>query len=105
MVEANLALRHVFSGGPAERAGLAPGDVLVAFDGIKATPESFAALASRRAPGERIDVHVFRREELQTRTVELAAAPQDTVWLSVRDEQNGHTSALRRAWLGAWPVT
>lgn len=104
-VEANLALRHVFSGAPAERAGLAPGDVLVAFDGIKATPESFAALASRRAPGERVDVHVFRREELQTRTVELAAAPQDTVWLSVRDEQSGHTSALRRAWLGAWPVT
>ena len=36
-VGADLELQHVYSGGPAERAGLAAGDTLVAFDGVKAS--------------------------------------------------------------------
>jgi predicted metalloprotease with PDZ domain len=31
-------LRHVFNGGPAARAGLAAGDVIVAVDGLRASP-------------------------------------------------------------------
>lgn len=97
----DLALRHVFSGGPAERAGLAPGDVLVALDGVRATPESLAALAMRRSPGERIEVLAFRDEMLQAQVVELAAAPLDTAWLTLREAPSPRELALRRAWLGA----
>ena len=100
-VDGTLALRHVFSAGPAERAGLAPGDVLVALDGVKATAESLAALTKRRPPGERIDVHAFRREVLQTHVVELAAPPLDTAWLTLSDAPQGRELVRRRAWLGA----
>jgi predicted metalloprotease with PDZ domain len=100
-VDTNLALRHVFTAGPAERAGLAPGDVLVALDGLKATAETFAALAMRRAPGESVDVHAFRDGVLQTHVVELGPAPRDTAWLTLRESTQPCGPALRRAWLGA----
>lgn len=99
--DANLALRHVFTAGPAERAGFAPGDVLVAVDGLRATSETFAALATRRAPGESIDVHAFRHDVLQAHVVELAAAPLDTAWLTLSEPAQPGVLALRRAWLGA----
>ena len=46
-------LLHVYSGGPAERAGLAAGDVLVAIDGVRATPAFVEALAPAAAQRRR----------------------------------------------------
>ncbi|HMA32469.1 MAG TPA: PDZ domain-containing protein, partial [Casimicrobiaceae bacterium] len=92
---------HVFSGGPAERAGLAPQDTLVALDGLKASGESLDALFASRVPGERVRVHAFRRDELVDVEVELDAAPADTCYLTLRADVSAETEALRRAWLGA----
>ena len=47
---ATCASQHVYSGGPAERAGLAAGDTLVAIDGIKASADALDTLARRAAP-------------------------------------------------------
>jgi len=70
----SLALATVLEGGAAHRAGLSAGDVLVAVDGLRVdAPAGLDTLLSQYQPGERVRVHVFRRDELRVFTVRLAA--------------------------------
>ena len=98
-VAADVTLQHVFAGSPAERAGLAARDVLVAIDGVRASAASVDALAMTRAAGERITVHAFRRDELFAVDVELASAPLDTCYLVMKPDAPATAAALRQAWL------
>ena len=93
-------LQHVFSGGAAERAGLAAGDVLVAIDGVRATAERLDALAADGNPGERVAIHAFRRDELIEATLVLGDAPPDTAWLAPDESASPQALARRQAWLG-----
>ena len=97
----DLTLQHVFSDGPAERAGLAAKDVMVAIDGIRASTGAVNAVLAARGPGDRIPVHAFRRDELLQVDVELAAAPLDTCYLTLRADAPAPAVALRSGWLGA----
>jgi predicted metalloprotease with PDZ domain len=99
-VAGDLRLQHVYSGGPAERAGLAPGDVLVALDGIKASAHDLDALFERRAAGVRVAAHAFRRDQLMTFDVELATAPLDTACVTPDPDAAPDALARRVAWLG-----
>ncbi|HEV2612337.1 MAG TPA: M61 family metallopeptidase [Noviherbaspirillum sp.] len=77
--EANdCKLANVYEGGPAHRAGLSAGDLLVAVDGLRVTPTNLDGLLSRYAIGDVVTVHVFRRDELMSFAVTLAPddAPQ-----------------------------
>lgn len=96
----DLRLQHVYSGSAAERAGLAPGDVLVAIDGVRASLDALASLLTRRAPGETVAVHAFRRDELLRVDVELDPASLDTCYLALATQAPEQTVALRSAWLG-----
>jgi predicted metalloprotease with PDZ domain len=96
-------LLHVYSGGPAERAGLAAGDVLVAVDGVRATAASIEALRQQRHSGDAFAIHAFRRDELFVVTLTLAQAPQDTCWLEQDDAASAGAKAQRDAWLGPGP--
>ena len=93
-------LQHVFSGGPAERAGLAAGDVLVAIDGLRATATAVDALREQRRAGDVLAIHAFRRDELFTTALTLADAPLDTCWLELDESASAETRARRDAWLG-----
>ena len=98
-VGSDLKLQHVFSGGAAERAGLAANDVLVALDGLRASTKALDAMLERRSPGERIPLHAFRRDELLTFDVELTEAPNDACFLGLRVNAAERAIALRNAWL------
>ncbi|HEX6945012.1 MAG TPA: PDZ domain-containing protein [Casimicrobiaceae bacterium] len=94
-------LQFVFSDGPAQRAGLAAGDTIIAADGLKVSAESLDAAVASRAPGDAMVLTAFRRDELMTFAVTLAAAPEDACWLAL-DEHAPPEAAERRAqWLGA----
>lgn len=95
-----LKLQHVFTGGAARAAGLAAGDVLVALDGLRASAERLDAYARDGRPGDRVAVHAFRRDELVETTLELAAAPEDTVWLALDEAATPDAVARRERWLG-----
>jgi predicted metalloprotease with PDZ domain len=94
-------LQHVLRGGPAAKAGLSGGDVIVAIDGLRATADGIDAMLARRAPGERITVHAFRRDELAAYEVTLEPAPDDTCYLALDAEAPAAALARRQAWLGA----
>jgi predicted metalloprotease with PDZ domain len=95
----DLRLLNVYTGGPAERAGLAPHDVLVAIDDIRASTDSINASLTRGAPGQVISIHAFRRDELLRVEAELASAPLDTCHLSARTDATEAARALRNGWL------
>jgi predicted metalloprotease with PDZ domain len=98
---ADMRLLTVYSGSAAERAGLAAGDQLVAFDGLKAGVETLRATLERRAPGDLLKVHAFRRDELLECTVALAAPALDTCMLALRDDADARALELRRQWWSA----
>ena len=94
-----MKLQYVDSAGPAERAGLAPGDTLVAIDGVKASNDSIAMLLERSEPGRTIRVHAFRRDELRTFDVSLQSAPLDTCYLMIDSNASDDAQRRRNEWL------
>ena len=71
-------IRSVTAGGPAERAGIRQGDVVISVAGQPVTPDStLAYLVSRQAIGARIPVELIRQGQRQTVTVAVAARPTD----------------------------
>ena len=69
---AGLRLATVYEHGPAHRAGLSAGDLLIAADGLRITDAaSLDRLLDARRPGARLRLHVFRGDELRQYTVRL----------------------------------
>ncbi len=95
-----LLVKTVLNGSPAERAGLAAGDTIVALDGTRASVEDIAHLLATRRSGEVVIVHAFRRNELMTFHVALDAAPEDSCWLALDPRAPAEAMTRRLAWLG-----
>jgi len=94
---APLAITHAYSGGAAQRAGLAAGDQLVAFDGFKVDATNLKALLSRKQAGDTVQIHAFRRDVLLHREITLDPPSPTHARLSL----SGRPSPLQRGWLGA----
>lgn len=90
---------NVLDKGPAQAAGLAAGDILIAIDGLRANHADLSKLLERYRTGDTLEVHAFRRDELMEFSLTLTAVPDDTVSLSVSDEQTPATEHARAAWL------
>ena len=92
--------RTVHNGGPAELAGIAPGDELVALDGLRVNLAGAEARTRRYHAGDKSDVTVFRGDELMTLRMKWAEAPADTCYLLPDDDADDDTRARRAEWLG-----
>lgn len=94
---------HVRAGGPGEAAGIAPGDLIVAVDGLRVDGEGFDRREAALAPGVEVPVHLFRQDALLTLPVTPRPAPADTVSLALDPEAPPEALARRAAWLGGSP--
>ncbi|RME26696.1 MAG: M61 family peptidase [Deltaproteobacteria bacterium] len=94
-----VKLRSVATGGSAMRAGLSAGDVVVAVDGLKATPQGLVERFSRAAPGDEIEVVAFRDDVLLQRTCTVQAPEPTHAWLEVIEDASPVQRARRAAWL------
>ncbi len=81
---ADTKLSQVHEGGPAHRAGMSAGDILVAVDGLRVT-SNLDTLLARYKVGDSVTVHAFRRDELMSFTVELQGERVPGVTLTVTD--------------------
>jgi predicted metalloprotease with PDZ domain len=98
--DAGLELTSVLEGGPAQRAGLNPGDVLIAVDRLKVNERNLKKRLARFEEGERVTATVFRGDELLEVGLVLRAAPLDTCVLTLDEQPAPDALRLRRAWLG-----
>jgi len=94
-------LRQVFADGAAERAGLAPGDRLVALDGLHCPVDVLAGRVARMPAGVRVPVHVYRGDCLLQRELQLDEAPHDRCRLEPVAGPGAQALARRAAWLGS----
>ena len=89
------------NGGPAERAGIAPGDVAVALDGLALTLANYDRRLRSYRVGDALELVVFRGDELITTRVELAASPENTCYLRLDGDAGDAAMQRRDAWLQA----
>lgn len=87
-------------GSPAESAGLAPGDELIAIDGLRADAGSSFQRLHDRAPGSTARLQVFRREELLAFDVVAGAPRLDIVSVQETADSTPAARALLERWLG-----
>lgn len=103
-----VRLLHVVAGGPAQRAGLRPGDVIVQFDGAPATRDALVRAIGHRAPGSIIRFIYLRggkrgavrivlqeRDEVYARGAALDDAIAQAVLGDIRFEQSRRADACR----------
>ena len=90
----------VHNGSPAELAGIAPGDELVALDGLRISATSAVGRTRRYKKGDKSDVTVFRGDELMTVRMKWDTAPTDTCFLTIDEDAEDSALACRAAWLG-----
>jgi hypothetical protein len=73
---AGVVVKKIYSGSPAEMAGVRPGDVITRFgDQPVSDPESFRYMVMSHVGGQRIPVTVIREGEEHTVTVRLGELP------------------------------
>jgi predicted metalloprotease with PDZ domain len=97
--EARVA--NVYDDSPAQAAGIAAGDVLLALDGLRiASAKGLEDMLARRRVGDAVELHLFRRDELMCMRLALAAPPLDRYELKVASRAAAGAARLRRGWLG-----
>lgn len=92
--EGGLLLLSAERDGPATRAGLSAGDVVIAIDGLRMTDGRLKTMLARRPPGSAVTVHAFRRERLLEADLTLGQP-----FVESRLALEGTRSAARRSWL------
>lgn len=105
---ANLEIRNgkatfasLINGGPAEVAGVSPGDELVALDNIRVDVSGSDTRIRRYRPGDRSVLTLFRGDELLTLRLRWAAAPEDTCFLVKDADASAAAVSNRDHWLTA----
>jgi len=97
----SLEVSSVAEGSPAQQAGLAGGDEIVAADGFRS---DLKQRLGRAQPGQAMRLSLFRMDELLELPVQLVAAPRDTVTFVPDPDATAEQVAARERWLGArWP--
>lgn len=77
-VDFGVLIRDVRSGGPADEAGIEPGDIIVALEGEEITAtNSLASMLFEHAPGETVETVANRNGEEITLNLTLGEAPQE----------------------------
>ncbi len=96
----DAVVRHVLNGSPAECAGIAPGDVLVAVDGLRVTADNCARSMAALKANIAVPLYVFRRDELMRFRVRPRPGPADTCELCLMNDPPAAATKARNAWLG-----
>ncbi len=89
----------VANGSPAEKAGLAARDQLLALDGLRVSAATLDATLRRFRPNDTTSLVVFRGDELMELSLRFTKPPEDTVYLELADDPGEEACARRNAWL------
>lgn len=78
-ISSGVVIGGIVPGGPSEKSGLGPGDLIKQVDGSEVkTSKQVREIISKHKPGDVIDLVVVRRNMLEPRKVTVGAYPTDT---------------------------
>ncbi len=97
--EGGARVVQVYTDGCAQQAGIAAGDILIAWDGLRLDGERLNRALRRAQPGQEIILHGFRGDQLMQFTVRLQAVPADTCRLSWIAAADAGQLEARACWL------
>ncbi|MFK8014117.1 MAG: M61 family metallopeptidase [Gammaproteobacteria bacterium] len=97
----SATVSSVMRDGAAQRAGLAPGDKLVALDGLRMSGANWSVLSAPYAPDDVAHLHFFRGDELMEIDVKFDAPPEQLWRLATMDNADEDAVARRAAWLAS----
>jgi predicted metalloprotease with PDZ domain len=98
--DGGLELMVVLENGPAQTAGLCPGDLVIAIEGVRVGERNLASRLAREDAGATVRVTAFRGDELIDVELVLTAPAADTCYLELDAGATAAALARRRAWLG-----
>lgn len=93
-----LRIAQVLTDSPAQKAGLAPGDELIALDGLRLNANQWLRSLERATPGQTVDLHYFRDAELLRTTIRFTMPPMDS-WTLTCTDADPQPLQRRQAWL------
>ena len=80
---AGVIVNGVEPGGPAERAGILPGDIILTFEGKEVgRPNDLPTMVAETRPGTKTQIEVWRKGDRRKVTVTVGELPDDTVALA-----------------------
>jgi len=93
-------VRNVIPGSPAWRAGITFNDDVIAIDGARVNPQTFAKRVGDRDPGDRVRIAYFRRDLLCEATLTLEESPERVLSVDADARASTRAAAARAGWLG-----
>ncbi|MEZ4410439.1 MAG: PDZ domain-containing protein [Polyangiales bacterium] len=92
----------VYAGGPADRAGLAPGDEVIALDGRRVDEVTLGSRLRKQRSllGRPVELLIARRERVRALTVTPEAPAREGFDLDPDRDATSEARALLRGWLG-----
>ena len=93
-------VRNVIPDSPAWRAGITFSDDIVAVDGARVNPLTFAKRVGDRDPGDRVRIAYFRRDVLCEATLTLEESPERVLSVDADARASTRAAAARAGWLG-----
>ncbi|MEX2496842.1 MAG: PDZ domain-containing protein [Woeseia sp.] len=91
----------VHADSPAEHAGIAPVDELLAVNGVRTTAASLNTRLLEYHAGDRVTVTVFRNDVLLRFKVKLDEPPEDTCYLTLDADPSEQSHRNLESWLAA----
>ena len=95
-----LLVEQVIQGYAGAKAGILPGDELLAIDGIRVTTEDFLGFFQKLKPGELLDFTLVRHDRLITLPVRLQNEMPGSYAIRPVSKMNNREKARLESWLG-----
>lgn len=89
-----IRIQQVYRDSPAQQAGLAAEDVILACNGLRVNSKKLEQQLERLSSGATVQLHAFRRDELMQFTVTPQAAPADKATLQLGQVRQGTEDAV-----------
>jgi predicted metalloprotease with PDZ domain len=94
-----VIVSHVLDGTAAQRAGIGASDEIVAINDIRVDHASFEKLLKRLGVNQTINVHIFRQDILQIKTLTLQPPMEDTAQITLKPALTEQEKQNLQQWL------